>query len=460
MIFYGYSCGARRRDRFRRSPHGTACRAGILAGRQWRRADAPLAVGQTLVVRHPRELHTVTSGESVYSIALRYGLSVRTLYQNNPALGGRSALYPGRRSSSPTTTHPCAHSPSTPTATPLSAAACSTPALPYLTYSRPLPTASTPTARCCRLRTKWLLAAAGQYRTAALMHLSTLTEEGRFDNARSTLILEDADAQDALVQSILETVQARHYFGLDVDFEYVLPEQREAYAAFITRLREALNPLGCPVIVALAPKTSAAQRGLLYEAQRLRAPRRGSQRGVPDGPMSGATPYGPPDGGRAAGAGARRAGLCPDRVAPEKIFMGIPLYGYDWPLPFVSGETRAESLSPVQAVERALRHDIAIQYDAAAQAPYYHYTDRGGREHAVWFEDARSIEAKLRLADEYHCRAWGTGILHVPFPRTGWCSPRSLILRRFSKRASRWPLPPRLPHPAPSRRKGACRPRS
>lgn len=55
-------------------------------------------------------------------------------------------------------------------------------------------------------------------------------------------------------------------------------------------------------------------------------------------------------------------------VAPEKIFMGIPLYGYDWPLPFVSGETRAESLSPVQAVERALRHDIAIQYDAAAQA--------------------------------------------------------------------------------------------
>lgn len=98
------------------------------------------------------------------------------------------------------------------------------------------------------------------------MHLSTLTEEGHFDNARSTLILEGADAQDALVQSILETVQARHYFGLDVDFEYVLPEQREAYAAFITRLREALNPLGCPVVVALAPKTSAAQRGLLYEA--------------------------------------------------------------------------------------------------------------------------------------------------------------------------------------------------
>lgn len=239
---------------------------GILAGVNGIAPDAPLAVGQTLVVRHPRELHTVAIGESVYSIALHYGLSVRTLYQNNPALGGRSALYPGQ-------TLVIAYD-DTPTRT-LAVNAYSYPfirgglldaALPYLTYLTPFTYGINADGTLLPLADEWLLAAAGQYRTAALMHLSTLTEEGRFDNARSTLILEDADAQDALVQSILETVQARHYFGLDVDFEYVLPEQREAYAAFITRLREALNPLGCPVVVALAPKTSAAQRGLLYEA--------------------------------------------------------------------------------------------------------------------------------------------------------------------------------------------------
>ncbi len=62
----------------------------------------------------------------------------------------------------------------------------------------------------------------------------------------------------------------------------------------------------------------------------------------------------------------------------------------------------------MQAVERALRHDIAIQYDAGRAGPlYYHYTDHGGREHAVWFEDARSIEGKLRLADEYHLQGVG-----------------------------------------------------
>ena len=350
---------------------------------------------------------------------------MRTLYQKNPALGGRSALYPGQ-------TLVIAYD-DTPTRT-LAVNAYSYPfirgglldaALPYLTYLTPFTYGINADGTLLPLADEWLLAAAGQYRTAALMHLSTLTEEGHFDNARSTLILEDADAQDALVQSILETVQARHYFGLDVDFEYVLPEQREAYAAFITRLREALNPLGCPVIVALAPKTSAAQRGLLYEAH--------------DYALLGAAAnavflmtyewgyaYGPPMA--VAPLGQVRAVLdyAVTAVAPEKIFMGIPLYGYDWPLPFVSGETRAESLSPVQAVERALRHDIAIQYDAAAQAPYYHYTDRGGREHTVWFEDARSIEAKLRLADEYHLQGVGYWNLTRPFPQN-WAVLASLF---------------------------------
>ena len=245
-----------------------------------------------------------------------------------------------------------------------------------------------------------------------------------------------------------------------MDFEYVLPEQREAYAAFITRLREALNPLGCPVIVALAPKTSAAQRGLLYEAH--------------DYALLGAATnavflmtyewgyaYGPPMA--VAPLGQVRAVLdyALTAVAPEKkIFMGIPLYGYDWPLPFVSGETRAESLSPVQAVERALRHGIAIQYDAAAQAPITTTPTAAGASTPSGSRMRAASRPSSASRTNTICRAWGTGILHVPFPRTGRCSPRSLILRRFSKRASRWPLPPRLPHPAPSRRKGACRPRS
>lgn len=374
--------------------------AGILAGINGVVPDAPLAVGQTLVVRHPRELHTVASGESVYSIALRYGLSVRTLYQNNPALGGRSALYPGQTLVIAYDDAPLRTLAVNAYSYPFIRGGLLDAALPYLTYLTPFTYGINADGTLLPLADEWLLAAAGQYRTAALMHLSTLTEEGRFDSARSTLILEDADAQDALVQSILETVQARHYFGLDVDFEYVLPEQREAYAAFITRLREALNPLGCPVVVALAPKTSAAQRGLLYEAH--------------DYALLGAAAnavflmtyewgytYGPPMAVAPLPSVRRVVEFALTEMPPEKIFLGFPNYAYDWTLPYAPGTTRAQSIGNEAAVQLAVNVGAEIRFDEQAQTPWFAYTDGESRAHEVWFEDARSSLAKYRLVTEY-----------------------------------------------------------
>ena len=53
--------------------------------------------------------------------------------------------------------------------------------------------------------------------------------------------------------------------GLDIDFEYVLAEDRVSFAQFVGRVRAVMNVFGYPVTVALAPKTSADQKGLLYE---------------------------------------------------------------------------------------------------------------------------------------------------------------------------------------------------
>ena len=59
-------------------------------------------------------------------------------------------------------------------------------------------------------------------------------------------------------------------------------------------------------------------------------------------------------------------------IPAGKIFLGIPNYGYDWPLPFVRGATRAQSISNQRAIELALEHEIAIQFDETAQAPFFH----------------------------------------------------------------------------------------
>ena len=86
-------------------------------------------------------------------------------------------------------------------------------------------------------------------------------------------------------------------------------------------------------------------------------------------------------------------------IPPEKILMGMPNYGYDWTLPFMRG-TPAQSVSLTQAVDLALRYGVEIQFDEQAQTPYFYYTDNG-TQHVVWFDDPRSIDAKLQLIDDY-----------------------------------------------------------
>lgn len=91
------------------------------------------------------------------------------------------------------------------------------------------------------------------------------------------------------------------------------------------------------------------------------------------------------------------------QVPPDKIFLGMPNYGYDWTLPYIKGQSRARSFGNVQATEQAVQAGAPIRFDTQAQSPHYNYW-RDRAEHEVWFEDARSVQAKLLLAGEYQLR--------------------------------------------------------
>ncbi|MBO5484937.1 MAG: hypothetical protein J5979_06985 [Lachnospiraceae bacterium] len=93
-------------------------------------------------------------------------------------------------------------------------------------------------------------------------------------------------------------------------------------------------------------------------------------------------------------------------IPVDKINLGIPNYGYDWPLPYERGVTQAKSIGNVEAVQIAVEQGAVIQYDEVAQSPYFVYI-QNGVEHEVWFEDVRSIQAKFDLMDEFGIRGAG-----------------------------------------------------
>lgn len=93
-------------------------------------------------------------------------------------------------------------------------------------------------------------------------------------------------------------------------------------------------------------------------------------------------------------------------IPREKIRLGIPNYGYDWPLPFERGVTRARTVGNVEAVQIAVEQGAEILFDEMAQSPYFYYEAEGIR-HEVWFEDVRSMQAKFDLIREYDLNGAG-----------------------------------------------------
>lgn len=94
------------------------------------------------------------------------------------------------------------------------------------------------------------------------------------------------------------------------------------------------------------------------------------------------------------------------QIPAEKIDLGIPNYGYDWPLPFERGVTKAATINNVQAVRIAVEHGAEIQFDMVAESPFFTYVENGTK-HEVWFEDVRSLQGKFRLLEEYGLRGCG-----------------------------------------------------
>lgn len=377
---------------------------------------ARLAVGQTIVVRFPQQIHTVREGQTLSGIAAQYGLTVRQLRQNNPILSDGDRIYPGQtlviayRQKKAGTLSVNGY------AYPFIDRALLRAALPSLTDLTPFTYGITEEGGLVEPDDAELIAAALENGVSPLMHLSTLTAQGGFSNELAGLVLNNGQIRARLVENLAAAIQNKGYRGLDVDFEFVPARDADAYAAFIRALKERLAPLGLPVIVALAPKTSADQPGLLYEGHDYAALGAAAD-GVLLMTYEWGYTYGPPMAVAPLPNVRAVVEYALSEIPAEKIRLGIPNYGYDWPLPFVQGQTRATSISNVYAVQLALRYNAQILFDARANAPWFRYRDEQGQEHEVWFEDARSIRAKLALIPEYGLYGAGYWNLMRPFPQ-------------------------------------------
>ena len=252
----------------------------------------------------------------------------------------------------------------------------------------------------------WMIAMAREYSVQPILTLTPFGADGNFNNQLINSVVNNQKYIDNLIQNLLNLMGQKGYVGVDIDFEFILARDRDAFTDFVRQIAEAMGANGYHTSVALAPKVSAEQRGLLYEGKDYRALGEVADHLLLMTYEWGYT-YGPPMAVAPIDQVRRVVEYAITEIPREKLDLGIPNYAYDWPLPYERSVTMARTIGNVEAVRLAVEQGAEIFFDEIGQTPYFRYRSTDGVDHEVWFEDVRSLQAKFDLVKEYQLRGCG-----------------------------------------------------
>jgi len=223
-----------------------------------------------------------------------------------------------------------------------------------------------------------------------------------FDGPRVAALLADEKTLATHVQAIVTLVEEMDYDGVDVDYEALPAGSRDDFTAFVEALAVALDERDKLLSLAIHPKID--DRGT-WDGPRAQ-----------DWPRLGAAAdafkvmiYDNHWGSSVPGAVAPLAWIddvlayAEQTVPSEKIWMGLPFYGYDWV------EQKGKGLFWDAAGELIQQYEPVTRRDASSGELYFSYT-AGDVEHTVYIPDAQAIALKVRLARARHPDIAGVAI--------------------------------------------------
>lgn len=391
-----------------------------------------LVVGQALVIPITGSYHWVQSGQSLYVIAQMYGLTVNELATIN-RLSPSQNLRVGQRLYIPARPKKSAESllyvePRTPvTQEMIDEVRQRVDALTYLAMF------SYEAQRDGSLKAPSMddipniASAAG----AANALVVTNLEDFAFNEDLAHALFTDQAAQNQLFGNLIQVANEIGYKDIHFDFELLYPEDRELYTSFLRNARDRIHQAGFTISTALAPMASDIRTGI-YGAHDYRA------HGEIVDFVSIMTyewgyTYSDPQAVSPIGPVRNVVEYAVSQIPSGKILLGQNLYGYDWSTPYPSqGGSAARAISPQQAILIATDQQVAIEYDYVAQAPHFQYTDDTGVRHEVWFEDARSIQAKFDLIKEFNLRGIMYWKLGLAFPQNWLLLEDNFTIRKIT----------------------------
>ena len=354
-----------------------------------------LVIGQAIVIAIPKQIHTVQQGDTLQSIAEAYNVSLMQLLRNNPFLSEREYIYPGEtlvisyNTNGSITVNGFAY--------PYIMQNTLLKILPNLTYISVINYTATEEGGVIVYHDDTdIIAKSKEYSVIPLMVLTTLSLRGEPNYDAALSILQNEEYQERLIDNTIKLVREKGYKGVNFIYNYLSEDNQSLYLNFTTRISNRVQREGLLFFLTINYNISQINNEIFFEKVNYAEFGKHADSLIFLEFVWGIN-YGPPE----PVCNMYHIEILVDyllasKVPAERIVMGKPIIGYEWALPYIPGKTRANSLTLYSAYHLAYDYGSAIEFDEESQTPYFYYNEiliNDYSEHVVWFLDARSINA-------------------------------------------------------------------
>jgi spore germination protein YaaH len=216
-----------------------------------------------------------------------------------------------------------------------------------------------------------------------------------FDKQRVHNLLSDPTSRQRHIDNILQLIRFNGYDGVDIDYEGLMKEDREAYSLFLTDLGKALHKEKKLLSVAIAAKTSEPGNWDSVIALDYKAIGKAADRVrimAYDYHYSGGEP-----GPIAPLSWVRNIlEFSTKEIPPQKIWLGIGAYGIDWG----PGKDRELTFNGATALDA--KYQVEPQWDPDWSETWFAYTEESTlSQRTVWFQESQSFQKRWEFCKKY-----------------------------------------------------------
>ncbi len=221
------------------------------------------------------------------------------------------------------------------------------------------------------------------------------SEEETWDSSRVEKVISSKVTRAQHIAQIVAKAEKFGFDGITIDYEEVSSKQRDNFSFFIKELQDELSKKGKFAGVALHPKTAEAKKGeeIGWFQDWPALGKTGAQLYL----MTYGEHWDTGPAGPIASVGWIKqviAYVNKIKLPKERVFLGVPFYGYAWP----KGNDQPAVGLTFAEIQKILRSQgLTYKWDERAKAPYFKYI-QAKQEYEVWFENAKSVDEKVRLA--------------------------------------------------------------